>query len=217
MIAHPHVQVLQRNMFALLLIVPLSLFNAAAADTNTSEHQNLVDLVGQSEQIIFGSVTRVSDGLSDENVPFTEVTLKVTESLKGDETIEYHFRQFGLLKHHTGASDLHMILSPNGLPDWSVGEEVLVFLHSPARHTGMQTTVGLRQGKLIKVRGHFEPSDGESGLFKNMMVRANDLTNDQIAMLGSKARTVDADPLLALLRRAISEHWVEKGVMYRVN
>jgi hypothetical protein len=177
-------------------------------------HENLADLVAQSEVILFGTVDQVSDGVSDERVPFTEVTLDVTESFKGAASGRYRFRQFGQQGQRgaKGGPD-RLAFSPPGFPRWAQGERVLVFLPQPARHTGLRTTVGLSRGKLTEVQGQFESRGGIAGLFENLVVEADGLTPDQIDLLNGAAQPVDSGVLLALLRRAVDENWVEHGIM----
>lgn len=198
-----------------LVVVVLSVFSSPG-DAAPVTTQNLADLIGQSDLILMGTVDQVSDGFNGQQIPYTEVTLDVTEALRGAEHGSYRFRQFGLRDSLAveGGPD-HLALSPPGFPHWSNGEEVLVFLHQPARLTGLRTTVGLSQGKLNVVAGRFERRNGVDGLFDNLVVEADGLTPDQIEMLRGDAPAVDAGPLLALLRRALEERWVETGVMRR--
>ena len=180
--------------------------------------QNLLDLIVQSERILMGTVDSVSDGFDAEGIPFTEVKLKVKESLKGDSNRDYVFRQFGLLpKEGDVRVDEYPGIGPMGFITWERGESVLVFLQKPAHLTGLQTTVGLSQGKLYEVQGRFESRAGISNLFNNLVVEADDLTPDQIEMLRSTKPTVDSDPLLTLVRRAVNENWIGSGVMHNAN
>ena len=181
-------------------------------------HENLADLIAQSELILFGTVDQVSEGVSDQRVPFTEVTLDVDESLKGATSGRYRFRQFGLQgQRETDSSPQPLTMSPRGFPHWTSGETVLVFLQRPARHTGLRTTVGLSRGKLTEVKGRFESRGGVADLFEDLVVEADGLTPDQLDMLGGGSPAVDSAALLALLRRALGENWVEHGVMHRAD
>jgi hypothetical protein len=187
------------------------------ADTASVVRHNLADLITQSELILLGTVDTVSDGYTRQGIPYTEITMNVTESVKGIETPVYRFRQFGLSEAHAnGSGPDYMGVSPKGFPRWSVGETVLVFLHQPARHTGLQATVGMGEGKLKEVSGHFERSSGIQSLFENLVVEVGDLTPDQIDMLRGDAQVVESSSLLALLRRAVDENWVENGKMHHV-
>lgn len=177
---------------------------------------NLAELIAESQRILLARVESVTDSLIDDGVPYTEITLSVTESFKGPATRQYQFRQFG--KRRVAGSKAHEQfpeMSMQGFPQWSEGETVLVFLPRPARMSGMQTTIGLTQGKLVESKGRFASRSGIEGIFENLVVEAGDLTSDQIDMLKGEQQTVDATALLDLLRRAIDENWIERGVMHR--
>lgn len=204
------------------LLVALTL--AIAASTPVVGHgtvpgagtYNLADLISQSQRILLGRVEVVTDGLIDDSIPYTEIKLSVAEVIKGPETQYYQFRQFGKhLKRGDKVLEDFPTGSVQGFPQWYEGEHVLIFLPQPARITGMQTTVGLIQGKLIESNGRFESGSGIEGIFENLVVEAGDLTREQIDMLKGGERTVNITPLLDLLRRAVDESWVEHGVMHR--
>lgn len=204
-----------RNARRILALVLLLGWNVAClADAASAMKKNLADLIIQSELILLGEVLDVSDGFTHQGIPYTEITMDVAESIKGVDTPVYRFRQFGLVEAGTRAGGQDYLgSSPQGFPRWSQGETVLVFLHQPARHTGLQATVGLGQGKLNEVDGRFERVSGIWSLFENLVVKVGDLSPDQIDMLRGEAQVVDASSLLALLRRAVDENWVETGVM----
>lgn len=196
-------------------VVLLSWQTPSLADAASAMKQNLADLIVQSELILLGTVEQVSDGFTAQGIPYTEITMNVAESLKGEETPVYRFRQFGLLENRTnGQGPDYLGVSPKGFPRWAADETVLVFLHQPARHTGLQATVGMGEGKLEDVGGRFERSSGIQSLFENLVVEVGDLTPDQIDMLRGDAQVVESSSLLALLRRAVDENWVENGVMH---
>ena len=208
----------QGRKLSLVLAVLMYSVILHSADVTTIAQQNLVDLIVQSERILMGTVGEVSDGFTEQGVPYTEIKLEVTESLKGEKTGEYTFRQFGLMAPaETNTNIDYPGISPLGFLHWESGESVLVFLHQPAHLSGLQTTVGFSQGKLNQVHGRFENSTGISNLFENLVVETNDLTPDQIDMLRNTTTAVDAGPLLALLRRAVNEDWVGKGVMHHAD
>jgi hypothetical protein len=199
----------------LALTVLLAWQNSSYADAASVVKQNLADLITQSELILLGTVERVSDGFTKQGIPYTEITMNVTESLKGDKTPVYRFRQFGLMESRASSTGQDYLgMSPQGSPRWFAGESVLVFLHQPARHTGLQATVGMGEGKLEEVGGRFERNGGIQSLFQNLVVEVSDLTPDQIDMLRGDAQVVESSSLLALLRRAVDENWVENGKMH---
>lgn len=188
------------------------------AQAGSTTRENLADLIARSELILHATVEHVSDGVSEQHVPYTEITLDVSESLKGAASGRYRFRQFGLQQPQTAADGPdHPALNLGAFPQWTGGETVLVFLQQPARHTGLRSTVGLSRGKLTEVEGRFESATGLAGLFENLVIEAESLTPNQVDMLNSDAQTVEAGPLLALVRRAVSENWVETGLMHHAD
>lgn len=208
----------QGRMRALVFVMLMFAVMLQPVIAAPGSEQNLADLIVQSDRILMGTVDKVSDGFTEQGVPYTEINLNVTECLKGDDTRQYMFRQFGLVD--SAENDLvtdYPGLSPHGFVQWMSGESVLVFLHQPARWTGLQTTVGLSQGKLRQVKDQFKGEDSLSYLFENLVVEASDLTQDQINMLHNTTLEVNAGSLLALVRRAVDENWVEKGVMRHAN
>jgi len=47
------------------------------------KHLTIIELLEQSELIVRGRVTKLSDGADARGVPYTEVTFQIAESLKG--------------------------------------------------------------------------------------------------------------------------------------
>jgi len=209
-------QVMNGALCVLLLIVVSSTPVEGQGLSKQPGQHNLGELIGQSQRILLGRVESVTDGLLDDNIPYTEIRLSVTEALKGPVTSAYQFRQFGKLQARGGKRRLQYLeATPPGFPHWAEGETVLVFLPDPARMSGLHTTVGLAQGKLVQINGRFESEGGLQGIFNNLVVEAGDLTREQTEMLEGGQRAVKAAPLLDLVRRAVGENWVERGVMHR--
>ena len=67
------------------------------AMTLTAGDTNIVELMQQSSDIVVGRVESVTDGIDDRGIPYTEVTLRISESIRGGLSGDYKFRQFGLL------------------------------------------------------------------------------------------------------------------------
>lgn len=211
------------HRFASLVLLAIALLalgqNAFAASVM---QQNLVDLIEESNAILVGTVSKVTDGFTDKGVPYTEVTLKVSESILGaktdtggnDQSGSYTFRQFGLMKPREIGGRTYLGTTPEGWPNWSKREHVLVFMSTPARLTGLQTTVGLNQGKLQWSDGRLMNSENNVGMFSNMKITATDLSKEQTAMLGAQqGKAISAEPFVALVRRAVKEDWIARGVM----
>ena len=86
-----------------VLIVALAaimLLNVSIAQAATLKTQNLTQLISDSQSIIEGTVKTVTDGIDENGLPYTEVTITVHTSAKGAvaNDTEYTFRQFGLIK-----------------------------------------------------------------------------------------------------------------------
>ena len=195
---------------AVLILALLSQVSQAA----TVASQNLVSLIQNSDRILVGTVESLSDGFDGNNVPYTEVTLRVSDHLRGEPGDTVTFRQFGLLQPREIDGRTYLGTSPDGWPQWNEKERVMVFLGPPARLTGLRTTVGLQAGKLRMSNGQLANAAGNVGIFQGMKVEANGLTSDQVAMLASDGQAVDANPFISLVRRAVDENWIENGVMH---
>jgi hypothetical protein len=176
--------------------------------------QNLVQLIASSQSIVAGTVTRVSDGIDANGLPYTEVTLMVGASPKGDiEQGAYTFRQFGLTKPRTLPNGRRMLMvTPEQFPQWHEDEYVVAFLYHPAARTGLQTTSGLAQGKLVKVNDTLVNRYNNVGLFDNVSAQPGVLSSAERALLDSKG-PVKADALLALIHHIVSDNLLEQGAI----
>lgn len=189
-------------------------FGATASAQERSARQNLVQLISSSQSIVAGTVTTVSDGIDGNGLPYTEVTLMVGASPKGSiKQGAYTFRQFGLLKPRTLPNGKRMLMvTPEQFPQWREDEYVVAFLYHPASKTGLQTTAGLAQGKLVKVNDKLVNAYGNVGLFDNISADAGVLSNDERALLDSKG-PVKTDTLLGLIHHIVSDKLVERGAI----
>ena len=181
----------------------------------TLRKQNLTQLIAESESIISGKVDRVTDGIDENGMPFTEITISVNDAAKGKVRggTRHKFRQFGLLKPRKMPNGKVMLaLSPEGFPKWGEGERVVAFLHQPATRTGFQTTAGLAQGKLRMLDGRVSNEFNNEGLFDGVHVQEGLLSAKERTMLSSKG-PVDAATLVGLIGRAVTENWIENGEM----
>lgn len=195
-------------------LLPLALLAGFThAQAATVIQSNLADLIEQSERILVGTVAEVTDGFTDDRVPYTEVTVNVTDSVRGDNGRVYTFRQFGLKEPREMNGRTYLVTTPNGWPTWSKQETIMLFLNSPARYTGLQTTVGLELGKLRLQDGRLTNAARNQGLFRDLRVTAAGLSEAQREMLSSESGAVDLNPFISLVRRAVDERWIENGVM----
>lgn len=206
-----------------LALGALALLAAPEASAAKLVEKNLTQLIAGSETIIAGTVTEVTDGFSEDGVPYTAVTIAVSSAAKGpvanagkgqrSEQVFYTFRQFGLLKPRTLENGRTFLgVTPDGFPRWHEGETVIAFLHQPASITGLQTTAGLAQGKLVLRNGRYANEFNNRGLFDGIEVDNKLLTSAQRNMLLNPG-PADAGALMSLIEKAVSEGWIEQGEM----
>jgi hypothetical protein len=197
------------------LAAALALLAGPAAHAMKLKPQNLTQLIADSQSIIAGKVTRVTDGVAPNGMPYTEVTLSVSDSAKGELRggKSFTFRQFGLLEPRKLPSGKTLIaVTPEGFPRWAVGEQVIAFMHKPASRTGLQTTAGLAQGKLNVLNGKVANEFGNRGLFEGVKIEEGLLSEKERAMLKSQG-AVDAATFVGLVGRAVSGNWIQNGEM----
>ncbi len=191
------------------------LFATAVANATTLRREvNVVDLVAKSELILRGTVVNVTDGIDNRGIPYTEVTMHVSDAIRGQVSGDYTFRQFGLLKpRDMGNGMTNLMVTPAGWASYTKGEETILFLNKKAAWTGLQTTVGLGQGKFnVSMAGATNQSNNV-GLFKNVSVDPSALgTKEQRAMLTQQG-PVNVNAFVSLVKQAVSGRWVENGRM----
>ena len=185
-------------------------------ETQETGAPNIVDLVGDSEYIMRGLVKEVTDGFEN-GVPYTQVTVQVSEVFHGDVGEEYTFRQFGLAKpRKLENGKVYLGVTPEGWSKYENGEDVMLFLYKQASMTGLRTTVGLGQGKLRVSGGNVISQFGNEGLFDNVDV-ANNLLNDRDKrLLATKKGPVNTESFISFVRRAVNGKWIEGGKMRHV-
>ena len=191
--------------------------STTAASDLISSTPNIVDLIGESEYIIRGVVKEVTDGFEN-SVPYTQVTIQVSEALRGQVGGEYTFRQFGLTQpRKMGNGKVYLGVSPDGWARYAVGEDTMLFLYKRASITGLQTTVGLGQGKVAFQGGNAISQFGNTGLFENVEVDAKLLNDKDKRLLSTKKGAVNADGFLSFVRRAVKDKWIEGRKMRHAN
>ncbi|AOS96086.1 hypothetical protein AUP74_00616 [Microbulbifer aggregans] len=199
-----------RGLVFLASIITMMSMNVAYA--NKSEKHNLLELMKHSESILVGTVKDKEDGFQN-GLPFTEITIKVGQNIKGDKGEEYSFRQFGLIKPKpTGDGRINMMVTPAGWPTYSVGENVLLFLHAPASKTGFQTTAGLTQGKFLIRANNISNGLNNDELFAGIKFNRSLKKNHQ-DLVNQPGGAYAAQDFLSLVRTAVEEKWIENGVM----
>ena len=201
------------RLAAVLLAGGLAALPAAATQLVSA---NLTRLIGQSDLIVSGKVKDVTDGVDASGLPYTEVTIAVGASAKKKLAArsDFKFRQYGLLKSRKMPDGRFFIAkAPEGFPTWAKDEQVVAFMYKPASKTGLQTTVGLSQGKFTANGGRLSNAQLNQGLFTGVKVDPRLLSPSESALLGGTAGAVDANALMSLVNRAVAGQWIEKGAM----
>ncbi len=169
--------------------------------------QNLGDLIEHSKYILVATVTSVTDGI-DDGVPYTEVTLEVSEALHGNANRQHTFRQFGLIKPREMSNGyVNANVTPDGWARYAEGEEVMLFLYKEASLTGLSTTVGLFQGKFTIVDGQIANAINNQGLFRNISVPTSQLTEEEGKFLLKTKGSLPASTFIAFVRKAVEGRW----------
>ena len=202
---------------AIALGVVLLGATVARADSLESR-QTVVDLIQQADTIIRGDVVELTDGIDENNLPYTQVKVQIKETIRGNVSGEYTFRQFGLLKPRRMENGrLNVMVNPAGWASYQAGEEVVLFLWPHASLSGLRTTVGLKHGKFaIKAGGAMNQGDNE-GLFQDVVVDQKLLNDNDKRVMATKKGQVNAEAFVSLVRRAVKDQWIEKGKMRNAN
>jgi hypothetical protein len=203
------------SRLCLALVAAAVALGAPSAQAAKLKQQNLTRLIADADQIVAGKVTRVADGVSERGLPYTEITIAVADSAKGELRggKRYTFRQFGLLEPRKMPDGRVLVaVTPEGFPRWQRGEQVVAFLYRPASRTGLQTTAGLAQGKLTVLNGRIANEFNNRGLFEGVQISDDLLTEKERAMLKSQG-AVDVATFVGLVGRAVNENWIAKGEM----
>ena len=192
-----------------LLLAP-----ATAHATTVRKHLNIVDLLQESELIVRGRVKAVTDGIDSRGVPYTEVTLLVAESLKGQPGSELTFRQFGLLApRRVGDGRVNLMVTPAGWATYAKGEESIFFLRRKAAWTGLRTTAGLAQGQFrVSVGGAANAVDN-AGLFEHVVIDPGLLGDAEKRVMATARGPVNAKGFASLINQAVDGKWIESGRM----
>ena len=201
---------------AMLVLTAVTALGLNVAQAKSVKQQNLVQLMEVSDSILIGTVSKKSDGFQ-QGLPYTEITLKVAQSVKGHHGETYTFRQFGLTAPKAmGNGRVNLMVTPAGWPTFAEGEQVMLFLYKPASQTGFQTTAGLNQGKFSIHGGRVANDMGNDALFEGVSINAK-LPRQQQDLVNQKGGAFEAATFIALVREAVEQQWIEKGVMTNEN
>ena len=200
-----------RNLTLLVSIVVLAM-SVNIAHAKNVKKQNLLELMTHADSILVGTVSNKTDGFQ-KGLPYTEITLEVGQSLKGNHGSSYTFRQFGLIEPKSmGDGRVNLMVTPAGWPTNLKGEQVMLFLHKPASETGFQTTAGLTQGKFM-IRGDRIANDtNNDALFAGVKINGQ-LSATQQTLVDQPSGSYAAGEFLSLIKTAVEENWIETGVM----
>jgi len=200
-----------RGMMFLVSVAMMALGMNIAYAKNMKK-QNLVELMTHTDSILVGTVSKKTDGFF-QGLPYTEITLDVGQTLKGERNSSYTFRQFGLIEPKSmGDGRVNLMVTPAGWPTYVKGEQVMLFLHKPASKTGFQTTAGLTQGKFT-IKGKKIANDiGNDSLFAGVKITGQ-MTRSQQDLVNQPGGAYAADAFLSLVKTAVEENWIENGVM----
>jgi hypothetical protein len=176
---------------------------------------NLVDLVKYSQAIVTGTVETVAEGIDERGIPYTEVTIHVEQSIKGGLSGNHTFRQFGLTSPRPMGDGRIMMPAPEGIPRYVVGERTLLFLSTPARATGLQSTYGLAAGKFILGAGRAENGFSNEGTFARVGIADGLATDNDLRMLATEKGAVSEATLLQFVRRAVDENWTGRNLLWK--
>lgn len=196
---------------AFLAALCLTALSAPSHATSVMQ-MSVVDLLAHSQTIVAGRVDKVTDGFDAKGVPYTEVTLKVSDTIRGTKGDTYTFRQFGLDKPRKMADGrVHLGGRPQGWPTWRKDEAAILFLYPKASRTGLQTTVGLGYGKMSLGNGVAMNAYENTGLFSSVQVNRALLDSDEKKLFDTRTGPVDADAFRKFLHRAVEGNWVRNG------
>ena len=188
---------------------------AARAEATVQRHEaNIVELVGQSDLILRGTIRNVTDGIDARGIPYTEVTMNVADAIRGAVGKEYTFRQFGLLKPRSmGNGKMNLMVTPAGWATYAKGEDTVLFLYKRAKRTGLQTTVGLGHGRFkVALAGASNQADNE-GLFRDVHVDTSLVGEREQRVLRTDRGPVNANAFVSLVRQIVKGRWIEQGSM----
>ena len=198
--------------FTLLAFIAVMAMGLNVAHAKNIKKQNLLELMTHTEAILVGTVSDKTDGFHM-GLPYTEITLEVGSSIKGDHGSKYTFRQFGLIEpREMDNGKVNLMVTPAGWPVYAKGEQVMLFLHKPASETGFQTTAGLNQGKFT-IRGDRVANDmNNDSLFAGVKINSR-LSAAHQSLTEQAGGSYAMQDFITLIETAVKEQWIENGVM----
>ena len=201
---------IRSHAVALLAVLGLIVPGVPAHATSVMP-MTVVDLLAHSQDIVVGKVDKVTDGFDARGLPYTEVTLKVSDTIRGSKSGTYTFRQFGLDRPRKLPDGRTYLGRPAGWPTWQKDESAIVFMYAQARRTALQTTVGLGYGKVSVAGGAAMNAYENEGLFSSVRVNRALIDASEQQMFDTKSGPVDAVTFQRFLHRAVQGNWVKNG------
>jgi hypothetical protein len=204
----------RRSVGFVVLAVLAAAVGVSEAMTLSVSEANIVELLQQSNDIVVGHVNAVTDGIDEHGIPYTEVTLNVSEAIRGGASGIYTFRQFGLLAPRlTPDGKRKMMPAPPGFPKYEQGEDLLLLLRPSAAWTGFRMPAGVTQGKFTISAGRAENGMGNAGLFRDVNLDQGLVQERDKRLLTTAGGPVNPDALVSFVRRAVQDRWIESGRM----
>lgn len=196
---------------AVLVVLAIMAVGMNTAHAKNIKKQNLLELMSHTDSILIGTVEKQTDGFY-KGLPYTEITVSVGQSIKGNHGSTYKFRQFGLLEPRSMNGRVNLMVTPAGWPTYSDGEQVMLFLHKPASETGFQTTAGLTQGKFTLRGNKVANGINNDSLFADMEINTS-LSQEHSNLVSQQGGAYSTDAFLSLVKTAVNENWIGSGVM----
>jgi len=197
---------------ACALVAALGLAAISAPSYATSVMPlTVVDLLAHSQTIVAGQVQSVTDGFDARGLPYTEVTIKVADTIRGQKAETYTFRQFGLDKPRKLANAAHT--SPARPAGRHGARTKPPSCSSTPRHVrpACRPRSAWAMGSSASPTAVAMNGYDNAGLFSGVQANRGLLTTAEQAMLETKKGPVDADTLRRFLHRAVDGNWVKKG------
>jgi hypothetical protein len=202
------------SITAAILVIGGAWLCATPGRASSTAPRTLPDLVRDSPQIVVGTVSRVTAHLDPGKVPFTEIQLQVSETIRGESAETLTFRQFGLQSPQPVANGRRYVGIVAGVPQYAVGEHVVLFL-GPTSRLGLRTTIGFGQGRFALSGGVLVNGANNAGLFTGVSFSRRQLNLQEKSMVATQQGGVGADAFLGLVRRAVSQKWWDTPVPQR--
>jgi len=165
---------------------------------------NLADLVRNAPDIVIGTVSAVRQGTAG-NLPYTEVELAVTDTLRGSAKKTLTFRSMGLQTPMAPVAGRVTVGRVPGVATYEVGEQVLLFLGTTSTR-GFRAPVGLQQGKFSYGTGSVRNEFQNAGLFAVSLAN-HTLNEKEQAMVTTPKGALDSATFVGFVRRAVTENW----------